>query len=147
MGKLRVLVDLNVVIDVAQNRQPFYDESARTLDAIVRQEADGWLAAHSITTLFYLTTRLRNRETAAAIVTQLLDVFTVAAVDENVIRQALSWGWQDFEDAVQMAAAIQVHADYLVTRNPRDFPRGLLPVIQPAAFLALLAENRADSAP
>jgi hypothetical protein len=56
----------------------------------------------------------------------------------QVIRQALAWGWPDFEDAVQMATAVQAQADYLITRNPSDFQAGILPVVQPAAFLTLL---------
>ena len=63
-NKLAILVDLNVIVDVVQHRQPFYEESARVLDAVVREQATGWLAAHSITTLFYVINRLRNRETA-----------------------------------------------------------------------------------
>lgn len=136
-NKPAILVDLNVILDVIQQRQPFYEESARVVDAVVRGQAVGWLAAHSITTLFYVINRVRNRETAVTAITGLLDVFTVAAVDDQVIRQALAWGWPDFEDAVQMAAAVQAQADYLITRNPRDFQSGILPVVQPAAFLTL----------
>ena len=29
--------------------------------------------------------------------------------------------WKDFEDAVQSATAESVHADYIVTRNLKDF--------------------------
>lgn len=137
-NKPSILVDLNVIVDVVQHRQPFYEESARVLDAVVREQATGWLAAHSITTLFYVINRLRNRETAVTVITSLLEVFTVATVDDQVIRQALSWGWSDFEDAIQMAAAANAAADYLVTRNPRDFRSGIVPVVQPAAFLTLL---------
>jgi len=133
-----ILVDLNVIVDVVQHRQPFYEESARVLDAIVREQATGWLAAHSITTLFYVINRLRNRQTAVVAINSLLEVFTVATVDDQVIRKALSWGWPDFEDAVQMAAATNAGADYLITRNPRDFQSEIIPVVQPAAFLALL---------
>lgn len=137
---MRVLVDLNVVIDVIQNRQPFYKDSALVLDAVVRQEASGWLAAHSLTTLFYVISRLRSRETAVAALIGLLDSFTVATVDDSIMRKALSWGWSDFEDAVQMAAAETAQVDYLVTRNTKDFQEGPLPVMQPAAFLALLKQ-------
>ena len=133
-----ILVDLNVIVDVVQQRQPFYEQSARVVDAVVRGQAAGWLAAHSITTLFYLINRLRNRQTAVTAITGLLDVFSVAAVDDSVILKALSWGWKDFEDALQMAAAANVSADYLITRNPRDFQDGIIPVVEPAAFLTLL---------
>ena len=138
-NKIRVLVDLNVVIDVIQNRQPFYEDSAGVLDAVARREVSGWLAAHSVTTLYYVISRIRNREAAVNAVTGLLESFTVATVDDTVIRKALLLGWTDFEDAVQMAAAVAEGVDYLITRNIKDFQSGPVPVIQPAAFLTLLA--------
>ena len=137
-NKLTVLVDLNVILDVLQNRQPFYDESASVVDSVARHEMTGLLAAHSLTTLFYVLNRFRNRETAIAAITGLLDAFSVATVDEVVVRKALSWGWPDFEDAVQMAAALSARVDYLITRNPRDFQEGIVPIVQSGAFLALL---------
>ena len=137
-SKHAILLDVNVILDVVQQRQPFYEQSARVVDAVVRGQASGWLAAHSIITLFYLINRLRNRQTAVTIITKLLDVFTVATVDDAVIRKALTWGWDDFEDAVQMAAAVSISADYLITRNPRDFQDGGIPVVEPAVFLTLL---------
>ena len=73
--------------------------------------------------------------------TELLAVLSVVAVDDTVICKAISWGWADFEDAVQMATASEADADYLVTQNTCDFHDGLLPVIEPAAFLALLKQG------
>lgn len=142
-SKIRVLVDLNVIIDVLQNRQPFYKDSAGLLDAVARQEVVGWLAAHSVTTLFYIISRARNREAAVQSVTGLLESFTIAKVDDGVIRKALSLGWRDFEDAVQMASADAEGVDYLITRNITDFQTGPIPAIQPAAFLALLGGTQA----
>ena len=138
VNKLTVLVDLNIILDVLHNRQPFYDESARVVDSVARREVTGLLAAHSVTTLFYVLNRFRNRETATAAITGLLDAFSIATVDDVVIRKALSWGWPDFEDAVQMAAALSAGVDYLITRNPRDFQEGIVPIVNPGAFLALL---------
>jgi predicted nucleic acid-binding protein len=143
-SKIRVLVDLNVIIDVLQNRQPFYEDSASVVDAVVRGEVVGWLAAHSVTTLFYVISRTRNRETAVQAVTGLLESFSVAKVDDAVIREALSLGWKDFEDAVQMASAAAEDIDYLITRNIKDFQSGPVPAIPPAAFLALLDSTRGE---
>ena len=140
-NSIRILVDLNVVIDVIQQRQSFYEDSARVLDAVVREEVSGWLAAHSLTTLFYVISRQRNRETAVSVLTGLLGSFTVATVDDAVVRKALSWGWDDFEDAVQMAAAVASKVDYLVTRDINDFQSGPVPVVQPAALLSLLKQE------
>jgi predicted nucleic acid-binding protein len=143
-AKTQVLFDLNVIVDVLQNRQPFYEDSARVVDAAARGEVMGWLAAHSVTTLFYVISRARNRETAVQAVTGLLESFAVAKVDDAVIREALSMGWKDFEDAVQMASAGAEGVDYLITRNVKDFQSGPVSVIQPAAFLALLDSTRGE---
>lgn len=62
----------------------------------------------------------------------------MAAVDQLVIEQALNLPYEDFEDAVQMMAAVRSGAEYLVTRNVQDFKVGPLPVIQPAELVALL---------
>ena len=143
-SEMRVLVDLNVIIDVMQNRQPFYEDSAGVVDAVVKRDVLGWIAAHSIATMFYVISRIRNRETAVQAVTSLLESFTVAKVDDKVIREALSLSWKDFEDAVQMASAGAEGVDYLITRNIKDFQSGPVPVIQPAAFLALLDSTRGE---
>ncbi|MFN2170338.1 MAG: PIN domain-containing protein [Candidatus Promineifilaceae bacterium] len=137
-SKIQVLIDLNVIIGVMQNRQPFYEDSAGVLDSVVRGKVSGWLAAHSITTLFYVISRTRNRETAVHAISSLLESFTVAKVDDSVIRDALSFGWKDFEDAVQMASAGAEGVDYLITRNIKDFQNGPVSAIQPAALLTLL---------
>jgi predicted nucleic acid-binding protein len=144
-SKIRVLVDLNVIIDVMQNRQPFYEDSASVVDAVARGKVVGWLAAHSITTLFYVISRTRNREAAVQAVIGLLESFAAARVDDAVIREALSLGWKDFEDAVQIASAGAEDIDYLITRNIKDFQSGPVPVIQPAALLTLLESTRGET--
>jgi hypothetical protein len=39
-----------------------------------------------------------------------------------------------------MSAAVNARANYLVTRNPRDFHAGIIEVVRPGAFLALLKQ-------
>lgn len=56
-------------------------------------------------------------------------VFSAAKVDETVIQGALALGWEDFEDAVQMATAADGGAAYLITRNVKDFQGGALPAL------------------
>ena len=140
-GKPVILVDLNVVLDVLQHRQPHYEYSARVLDAVSREQVAGVLAAHSVTTLFYFLARYQDNQVATTAISRLLSSFTVAAVDDQTIRTALAWGWRDFEDAVQMAAAMGAHADYVITRNPRDFKTRPIPVLQPEELVALLIQE------
>lgn len=49
-----VLIDLNIILDVLQKRDPFYDISVQLLAGAETGLMTGYLAAHSVTTLFYL---------------------------------------------------------------------------------------------
>jgi predicted nucleic acid-binding protein len=133
-----VLIDLNLILDVLQQREPFYLLSARVLAAAETGLIEGYVAAHTLTTLFYLIAKDQSPETARVSLTELLQFLAVAAVDQDTIEQALTLPYKDFEDAVQMTSAVQVGAKYLVTRDVRDYKAGPLAVVQPAELLALL---------
>ena len=51
----RVLVDVNVVLDVLLDRQPHVEASAAVWAAIETGSSEGLLAAHAVTTIHYLT--------------------------------------------------------------------------------------------
>jgi hypothetical protein len=132
------LIDLNIILDTLQQRQPFYATSAQVLAAAETGRIEGWVAAHTLTTLFYLSARGRSAEEARVILTDLLRFLHVAAVSQGTIESALALPYRDFEDAVQMMAAAEMGAHYLVTRDLSDYRSGPVPVIQPAELLALL---------
>ena len=50
----QVLIDLNLILDVLQQREPFYLMSARVLACAETGLIEGYVAAHTLTTLFYL---------------------------------------------------------------------------------------------
>ena len=133
-----MLIDLNIIMDVLQKRQPFYDMSVRLLAAAETGKLEGWLAAHRITTLFYLVAKAQSTQQAKVVITELLQFLSVAQVDQTTLERALILPYADFEDAVQMMAAVQSWMNYLVTRNPQDYKEGPLTVIQPAELLSLL---------
>ncbi len=133
-----VLIDLNILLDVLQKREQFYDASARLLAAVEVGKVRGLIAAHSITTLFYLIRKDRSTSEARATITNLLQFVEIAPIEQSTIEQALILDYADFEDAVQMISALQCKADYLITRNEKDYHPALLPVLQPVDFLATL---------
>jgi predicted nucleic acid-binding protein len=136
--KPSVLIDLNILLDVLQKREPFYEDSARLLAAVETGRVQGYIAAHSMTTLFYLIQKGRSSAEAHAILTGLLQFLRVAPVDQTTIEQALNLDFRDFEDAVQMVSALQSKSDCLITRNIKDYPATLLPVMKPVDFLATI---------
>jgi len=134
----KILVDLNVILDVLQCRAPFYDDSARVLACAETGRIEGLVAAHSLTTLFYLLARYESADKARLVLGQILSFLAVAAVDARVIELALQAPYADFEDAVQMMAAVQAGAEALVTRNPQDYRSGPLPALIPSELAAIL---------
>lgn len=136
--KIKALIDLNIILDTLQMREPFFATSARVLAEAETGHIEGWMAPHTVTTLFYLIRKDSSYEQAKITITELLQILLIASVDQQTIERALTMPWRDFEDAVQMAAAIQCNADYLLTRDPKHYPDAPIPVLQPAEFLTLL---------
>jgi predicted nucleic acid-binding protein len=137
-AKLKVLIDLNLILDTLQKRDPFYTFSARVLACAETGAVEGTVAAHTLTTLFYLVAKDQTAQQARVTLTELLQFLSVADVDGSTVEGALNLPYADFADAVQMMAAVQAGAQYLVTRNARDYKAGPLPVLQPAELLALV---------
>ena len=44
--------------------------------------------------------------------------------------------WRDFEDALQSATAQRIQADYIITRNVKDFRPSKVPAFTPSELLA-----------
>ena len=133
--KSRILIDLNIVLDVLQKREPYYASSAQLLAAVETGQVEGYLAAHRLPILFYLIQKGKGASDARAAITNLLQFIRVAPVDQGTIEQALNLDYADFEDALQMMAAVQSRLDYLITRNIKDYQPALLPVMPPLEFL------------
>ena len=137
-GKTKTFFDLNIILDVLQNREPFYEASAQLLASAETGKIQGFIAPHSLTTLFYLISKDQSAAKARATITNLLQFLSVAKIDQSTIEQAMGLAYRDFEDAVQMIAAVQCKADYFVTRNPKDFQPPMLTIIQPSELIVLL---------
>jgi predicted nucleic acid-binding protein len=136
---LRVLLDTNVALDDMLERQPFCVDAKRILFMAKQGYFRCFVSASAITDIFYISSReWRSKEAAMAHLKALLSIVSVAGVNEEAIRRAVSLGWDDFEDAVQYAAGESVPVDYLVTRDPAGFADAAVQVLSPAEFLDLL---------
>jgi predicted nucleic acid-binding protein len=138
VAKLRVLFDINVLMDVLQKREPFYQGSAQAMSLSERGIVEGFISAHSVTTLMYLLSKDKSPDSARMMHTSLLQFLKVVKADQDTIEQSLNLSFQDFEDAVQVIAALQSNLDYVRTRNPRDFPLSPVPVLQPVELIKIV---------
>ena len=137
----RVLFDINVVLDVLLDRRPYAEASAAAWAAVETGVAEGLLAAHAVTTIHYLVRKEMGATKARRIISAILRVFGVAAVDAAVIQEALQLSGSDFEDAVTAAAARLGGCDYIVTRDPRGFRGSPVRSVTPEMVTPLLGKE------
>ena len=134
----RVLFDTNVVLDVLLDRRPHAEASAAAWAAIETGIAEGMLAAHAVTTIHYLVQKEVGAIRARRILSALLRVFAVAAVNGAVFQEALQSPLSDFEDAVTAAAARLAGCECIVTRDPKGFRASPVRPLTPEAVMPLL---------
>ncbi len=134
----RILFDTNVVLDVLLDRQPYVEASAAAWAAVETGISEGMLAAHAVTTIHYLVRKEKGNVRARRIISAILRVFGVAAVDGAVIQEALQLPFSDFEDAVTAAAGRLAGCEYIVTRDPKGFRGSPVRCLTPEALMPLL---------
>ena len=132
-------VDLNVLLDVFQKREPHYAASAQVLSLVAAGTLTGVCPAHGLTTLYYLVRKHAAKPEAEAALDRVLRHFQIGNLDSAGWQQARRLPFPDFEDAVVAMVAEVTHSAFLITRNVGDFAGSPVPAIAPAAFLSQFA--------
>ena len=140
---MKVTVDLNVLLDVAQNRVPHYHASEEVLQRARLGEFAAVLPGHALTTLHYLIKKHAGIDLANQTADGFLTDFAVHPVDKANFQRARQLPLKDFEDAVVAVVAEATESDYIVTRNVADFAGSPVPAITPIEFLEQLASIEA----
>ena len=136
----RILFDTNVVLDVLLDRQPYVEASAAAWAAVETGAVEGMLAAHAVTTIHYLVGKELGGLKARRVVSAILRVFRVAAVDGAVVQEALQLPFSDFQDAVTAAAARVAGCEWIVTRDPKGFRGSPVRSLTPEAVTPLIRQ-------
>lgn len=143
---MKILVDLNIALDVLLNREEWLAESAGVLQANHEGQIVAHLSAVSLPTIFYIVRRNANLEKAHRAVHECLDSFTISPVDRAVLELAAGLPSSDFEDNVQIACAMISALDAIVTRDPAGFRGSAVAVLSPAELLMKLGSQPEESA-
>ncbi len=131
----RILIDTNVILDIALMRQPFFEASAKLFYLIDQNKISANITASTITDIYYIAKKERSHELAIQFITGLLDIVEVLGVDKDVVTTALESGLKDFEDAVQVTAAVFNKIEVIVTRNKTDFLESGMKIYTPDEFI------------
>lgn len=138
---MKILIDTNVLIDYILKREPYTESAEKILFLCKNRKIDGCIAAHSVMNMFYI---LRKEMTVSEIrlfIVSLSKVTDIIGVDKSkIFRAIVNENFKDFEDCVQMECAKEFCADYIVTRNIKDFQNSVIKPILPDEFLMRIKE-------
>ena len=133
-----ILLDTDVLIDVALDRRPHSDSASELLERIEHGAEAAFIAWHSVSNLYYVVTPVLGGVSARDFIVELTRFVTVAMTDTESIRYAAELPMIDFEDAMQVAAARSCGARHIVTRNIRDYERSPIRAVDPQEALGEL---------
>ena len=135
---MRVLIDTNIVLDFLQEREPFVEDAVMLFARIDPGEVEGFIAATTITNIYYIVRRAAGVMVAQDAIAQVLTDLHICAVDRTILEQAIALNFQDFEDAVQYACGMAHGVDAIVTRDASGFVNAGIPVMSPGELNKIL---------
>jgi predicted nucleic acid-binding protein len=138
---MKVLLDTNIIIDFALERQPFYNESEQIFFFAQQRQIEGYVSASTFGDLYYIVRKNKGRDWTLNFLNRLASVCQVATVDQAVISMALTANFRDFEDAIQYSTARVNQLDVIVTRDAADFPVSSPQIFTPTQLIQELTNS------
>ncbi len=136
---MKVLIDSDILLDVALDRAPHAEPSARILTECETKAIAGYLAWHTLSNFYYLVVPARGEADTRQFLLDLVEFVEVAPTTTESLRYAARLAMKDLEDAMQVAAAEACGAERIVTRNVRDFLRSPIRAVAPVTLLRELS--------
>ncbi len=131
----KVLLNTNIILDFILYREEFYQDAEVIFEISSNQEIRSFISASSITDLFYIIKKQKDKDIAKRFLIDLTSFIQIANVDHIVIENALNSDLYDFEDAVQDCVAQINQIDIIITRNIKDFKKAKTKILSPKDFL------------
>jgi predicted nucleic acid-binding protein len=140
---MNILIDTNIALDVLLNRAEFYTQSAQIMLMSEKKLIEGYISASAITDIYYLIRKDKKDKAAAlSLIKKLVKMVHIASVTNSEIHRAIALEWGDFEDSLQYTVGESIAADYLITRNTKDYEAPTIPVLLPAEFIQLVKKDQ-----
>ena len=139
---MRVLVDTNVIVDVLQKREPWFEKASEVFIASAEERITGCITSKQACDIHFFARKIfrgqeKVDEKARDIISRLFTVFEVIDTLGVDCKEALVIGNGDYEDTVMMASAARSDIDCIVTRNPDHFKGSGIKVYSPDEFVKL----------
>ena len=136
---MRLLIDVNILLDVLQARKPHLRESSLIWKLCETRQVEGYVPALSFANLVYIMRKEMDAKKIEETLKSLSLIFNIADLKASDLKDTADLHWDDFEDAVQSVTASRIGADYIITRNTKDFKESKIPAKTPVDLLSTLA--------
>ena len=135
---MKVLIDTDIILDVLYGREPFVEDAVKVFKCCELNQIDGYVSALSIPNIVYVMRKELDRKKISQILKMLTGIFSISGLRENDLIKAAGTDIDDYEDAVQATCAARIKADYIATRNLKDYRNSKVPAIKPSELLERL---------
>jgi predicted nucleic acid-binding protein len=135
---MKLLIDANILLDVLQNRTEFVDASSMIWKLCETRKVTGFVSTLTFANLVYILRKELSSEKIEELFRTLSLIFEFSDFTSSDLMKAAALNWNDFEDAIQSVIAERVHADYIITRNVRDFSKSNIIAFTPSELLSRL---------
>ncbi|MCD7824164.1 MAG: PIN domain-containing protein [Oscillospiraceae bacterium] len=133
---MKLLIDANILLDVLQNRKPHVDESSIIWKLCETEQTKGYISALTFANLVYVMRKELEPEKIEEVLKSLSLIFEFVDLSASDLSKAAQLKWDDFEDALQSVTAERIHADFIITRNVRDFAKSKVVAFTPGEIIA-----------
>ena len=132
---MKVLIDTNIILDVLCQRPGLFENSTEIFKLCEVGKVSGIVSALSVPNLVYIMRKELDAEKIQEILDRLSLIFYIADLKADDLRKAADINFKDYEDVVQSACAVRMRADYIITRNVKDFAGSRVVALKPSEFL------------
>ena len=133
----RLFLDTNIVDDLLDRREPFCYDAVRLFTMAYHKQVQLIVSPMTFATVSFLL-RKHGSDGVRKLLSNFRQLSRVATASERIIDDSLASQFKDFEDAMQYYTAIRAKANFIITRNGKDFSASHLPVMTATEYLATL---------
>ena len=130
-----LFLDTNVLIDLVANRKPWVESILMIFELANRKKVRLIAADCSFINIVYICKKIVPVNDLYKVLFDIQDYVDVVCVGSEILNHALKSQWKDFEDCLQAMVAQRECADFIITRNEKDFKESEVPVLSPSDFL------------
>lgn len=145
MKNITSLIDTNVIMNFITSRDdPYKNECFELMKLCAENYFDGYIAFHSLSTIWYVVRRQKSEEEARKWLNNICDIMMVTGATQEQVKTAVNnLKFRDFEDCLQDECAVYVNADYIVACNVKDFKNANTAIVTPDVFVKIVTEGEA----